>query len=142
MTSTGSARASRRSAPGSHVAASGAAAGTHTLAAPVAYSWRLSSSVYAGSASANTAAVNRFWSGPPSAMRASGRLESTVRSPYRGLSALLQVAVTPARTSATIRSRASGADSASVGDTTSATDTARTLSPTRTRTADDNPNQP
>jgi hypothetical protein len=52
------------------------------------------------------------------------------------------VAVTPARTNATINSRASGADSFSVGDTTSATETARTSSPTRTRAADDNPNQP
>ena len=54
---------------------------------------------------ARTAAVKAFSLGPPSAIRASGRFESTVRSPYRGLSALLQVAVTPARTSATIRSR-------------------------------------
>ncbi|CFE86260.1 Uncharacterised protein [Mycobacterium tuberculosis] len=50
--------------------------------------------------------------------------------------------MTPARTSATIRSRAIGPDTVSVGDTTSATDTARTPSPARTRTAEDNPNQP
>ena len=36
---------------------------------------------------------------------------------------------------------ASGAELASVGDTTSATDTARTASSTQTRAADDNPNQ-
>ena len=50
--------------------------------------------------------------------------------------------MTPARTSATISERAIGADADSVGDTTSATDTARTPSPIRTRTADDSPNQP
>src|SRR5262249_56257056 len=68
-----------------------------------------------------------------------------------GLSGRRQVEVTPARTRATMSSRANGADTASVGETTSATDTARTpwLSlllasalPTRTRTADDSPNQP
>src|SRR4029078_10155982 len=108
-------------------------------------------SVYTGSASARTAAVKSFWSGPPSAIRASGRLESTVRSPYRGLSAVLQVAVTPARTSATMSPRANDADAGSVGETTSATDTARTAwlfvllaSATRTgpRAAGDSPNQP
>ncbi len=81
MTSTGSARTPRRSAPGTHSSVSGATGGTHTLAAPALYSWRLSSSVYTGSASAKTAAVKAFSSGPPSAIRASGRLESTVRSP-------------------------------------------------------------
>ena len=64
ITSTGSARTPRRSASGTHSSASGAAAGTHTRAAPVVYSWRLSSSVYTGSASASTAAVNAFCVGP------------------------------------------------------------------------------
>ncbi len=51
--------------------------------------------------------------------------------------------MTPARTSATISSRASGPDTASDGDTTSATDTARTSLPaTRIRAAEDRPNQP
>ena len=55
--------------------------------------------------------------------------------------AVLQVAVTPARTSATMRSRASGADSSEEA-TTSATDTARVCSPTRIRKQEDSPNQP
>src|SRR4029078_11972541 len=71
--------------------------------------------------------------------------------PYRGRWAALQVAVTPARTSATMSPRANDADAGSVGETTSATDTARTAwlfvllasAPrTRTRAAEDNPNQP
>ena len=55
--------------------------------------------------------------------------------------AVLQVAVTPARTRATITSRASPAE-ASDGAMTSATDTARVCSPTRIRTQEDSPNQP
>ena len=87
--------------------------------------------------------MKAFSSGPPNAILVSGRFESTARSPYRGLSALLQVAVTPARTNATIRSRVAASR---FGDTTSATDTARVQVVrrvrTRTRTADDSPNQP
>ena len=75
---------------------------------------------------ASTALVKALRAGPPRAIRTSGRLESTSRWPYRGLSAPLQVAVTPARTSATISSRASGPDIVSAGDTTSATAIART----------------
>ena len=56
-------------------------------------------------------------------------------------SAVLQVAVTPARTRATIRSRTVSAPD-SVGTMTSATDTARVDSPTRIRAAEDSPNQP
>ena len=69
--------------------------------------------------------------GAARAIRASGRLESTARLPYRGRSALLHVAVTPAR-NATISSRAKSLPGSLVA-TTSATDTARDCFPTRTR---------
>ena len=39
--------------------------------------------------------MNGFSAGPPSAMRTSGRLESTSIAPYRGPSGREQVAVTP-----------------------------------------------
>ena len=57
-------------------------------------------------------------------------------------SAVLQVAVTPARTRATIRSRTVSAAPDSDGAMTSATDTARVDSPTRIRAAEDSPNHP
>ena len=49
--------------------------------------------------------MNPFTSGPPMAIRTSGRLESASIAPYRDPSAWLHVAVTPAAASATIRSR-------------------------------------
>ena len=49
--------------------------------------------------------MNGLSSGPPSAIRTSGRLESASIAPYRGPSAREQVAVTPAAASAAIRSR-------------------------------------
>ena len=56
------------------------AAGTKTRARPSA-SCRFTSAAYCGSAAARTAAVKALSSGPPRAMRASGRLESTSRWP-------------------------------------------------------------
>ncbi len=78
--STGRASTPRRSASGRHTASNGANAGTNTRTRPLA-SWRLTSAAYAGSAAASTAAVKAFSAGPPRAMRASGRLESTSRWP-------------------------------------------------------------
>jgi len=80
ITSTGSARGARRSAPGAQTSANGAAAGTHTRARPVFASCRCSSSAYSG-AWASSALVNALRDGPPSAILVSGRLESTARLP-------------------------------------------------------------
>ncbi len=89
---------------------------------------------YPGPAADSTSAVNGFTSGPPTAIRTSGRLESTSTAPYRVPSAWLQVAVTPAAASATSRSRSKPAASfGGKGLTTSATPIAW-LSPLRSRT--------
>ena len=64
----------------------------------------------------------RVASGPPTAMRVSGRLESTASAPYRLPVSSAVVEVTPARTSATTRSRTSSRRRGRL--TTSATPTA------------------
>ena len=137
-TSTGRARSPRRSALGSHTAGSGRSAGTQTRARPVAASCRSSSAAGAGAA-ASTAAVNALRSGPPTAIRVSGRLESTRSAPYRLPVSSDVVEVTPARTSATTRSRTPASDPASA--TTSATPTAVAIPPATTRAVEPTPNQ-
>ena len=119
------------------------AAGTHTRA----WSPAVTAFAYRGPTPDKTSAVNVFASGPPTAIRTSGRLESASSPPYRGPSAWLQVAVTPAPASATIRSRitaCSPAPGPPSGQTTSATPMACTgpsAPPVRTRAVEPSPNQ-
>ena len=97
---------------------------------------------YPGPAAASTSAVNGFTSGPPTAIRTSGRLESTSIAPYLDPSAWLQVAVTPAAASATSRSRSrSPSPFGPTGHTTSATPIAWASPPRSvTRATEPSPN--
>ena len=105
MISAGRSARPRTSARAAKAAARLRAAGTQTRAVPVAASCRASSAAGAGPAAARIAAAAAFTSGPPSAMRKSGRLESTSRLPYRGPSGNEVVAVTPCRASAASSAR-------------------------------------
>ena len=90
--------------------------------------------------------MNALSSGPPTAMRTSGRFESRSIAPYRGPSGREQVAVTPRAASAATNPRSGPATAAgSSGAITSATPMAVVCrSPpgpvTVTRAADDRPN--
>ncbi len=104
-TSTGRSRSPRTSAPGANAAARDAAAGIHSRALPFSASRRPSSGAASGPAASRSRAVHGFCSGPPSAIRTSGRLESRSMEPYRGPSGHEQVAVTPCPARAATRSR-------------------------------------
>ena len=97
---------------------------------------------YPGPAAASTSAVNGLTSGPPIAIRTSGRLESTSIAPYLDPSAWLQVAVTPAAASATSRSRSrSPSPFGASGQTISATPIAWASPPRSvTRATEPSPN--
>ena len=134
--STGRSDVPRTSALGAKVLARLRAAGTHT---------RPPASAYPDPAAASTSAVNVFTSGPPTAILTSGRFESASIPPYLDPPAWLQVAVTPAAASATMRSRITSRSPLSwlSGQTTSATPMAWTVPPeppVRTRAVELSPN--
>ena len=134
--STGRSDVPRTSALGAKTSARLRAAGTQT---------RPPASAYPGPAADRTAAVNAFTSGPPTAILTSGRLESASIPPYLDPPAWLQVAVTPAAASATMRSRITSRSPPSwlSGQTTSATPMAWTVPPeppVRTRAVEPSPN--
>ena len=79
--STGRSRGPSRSASGANRCARDRVAGTHNRAVPSSASSFARRSGTAGSDAASTAAVNAFTSGPPSAIRKSGRLESASTAP-------------------------------------------------------------
>ena len=133
--STGRSPGPRTSASGPKASARSRDAGTHSRAVPWPSASRAASALaYPGPAAASTSAVNGFTSGPPTAIRTSGRLESTSIAPYLDPSGWLHVAVTPAAASATSRSRSRPPTPfGGKGVTTSATPIAW-ASPLRSRT--------